>query len=360
MNWPKIHHPDPIYQKKYEEACQIKYFDRNIGVDRDFPKIEILENGFYVIYETEEEPKQSAWNSYKIVENTNPKSGWVSPKKTKPDVILEGNYIGYCSWFQGNYSHMLTDNLPYISWLKSEFKNYNFLMLDHPVSREIFYSFDINFYKKIFWIKKDQVIFVRGNLLITIPDMHPCIMSSKLIDYFMKWTSEKLPTEEQENVIYYNRSLDTSTRIINKENNKEIICLIKKDMIRKNIKGKLIIFNSARENFRMPIYNQIKLFRKAHTVIGPHGSGLCNILWSQIIGKNPIKFLEFIPGLKGYSAHVQHEFNGYHNVLSGLPIDYHCLLYEPISTNQETFICLSHLKMALDYIWPFKKEPLFL
>ncbi len=351
MNWPKIHHYDLSIQSIYEESCQKKFFDSNIGVDREFPKVDILKDGSYVIYKSDNIVEQSAWNSERIIDG----SGWVEPKKTDADFEIEGNYIGFCSWYQGNYSHMLTDNLPYIAWLRNEFKNYNFLMLDNPVSKKIFNSFDVDFYKKIFWIKHDEVVFVKGNLLVTTPDMHPCIMSCKLINYLIKWFYEKLPEPSKEKyAIYYHRSLDTSTRIVNKKNNQDILSVIKKNMSRKNVKGNLIIFDPARNK---SISKQIKLFRNAHTVIGPHGTGMANVLWSDILGKSPIKFLEFIPGDNGYSAQVQHRFNGYHNVLSGLPLDYHCLLYEPESTQQETFICLDHLRMALDSIWPEKKQP---
>lgn len=361
MKWPKIHHHNPRIQEIYQKVCQKKFFDNNFGVDRNFPKINILKNGFYAIHRFDDQVEQSAWNSNCIIENLAPKSGWVYPKKTKPDVFLEGDYIGFCSWFQGNYGHMMHDSLPYISWLRKEFENYNFLLLDNPVSKQIIQAFDLDFYKKIFWIKKDEVVSIKGNLVTTNPDMHPCIMSSNLMNYFLEWLAEKLPKpSNRKNVIYYNRSLDTNKRIINKKNNEKIIYEINKKMILKNIEGDLIIFNTAQTNPKMSIKEQLELFRNAHTIIGPHGSGLINVLWSDIFGKNPIKFLEFIPGDNGYSAQVQHEFNGYHNVLSGVPIDYHCIIYEPNSTNYETFISLDHLNMALDEIWSFNNKFLFL
>ena len=93
--------------------------------------------------------------------------------------------------------------------------------------------------------------------------------------------------------------------------------------------------------------DQFDIFRKAHTIIGPHGTGLTNILWCDFFNEIPIKLIEFIPGDVGYSAQVQSPFNGYHNVLSGLPIDYRCIIYEPQSTQHETFINVKNLKSAL-------------
>ena len=114
------------------------------------------------------------------------------------------------------------------------------------------------------------------------------------------------------------------------------------------IEGDLVLFSGTNsDGSRVSIEDQFDIFRGAHTIIGPHGTGLVNIMWSDLYGDVPIKLIEFIPGDIGYSGEVQTPFQGYHNVLSYLPIDYHCLLYEKQSTNKETFINIDDLKSAL-------------
>jgi hypothetical protein len=160
------------------------------------------------------------------------------------------------------------------------------------------------------------------------------------MSYFLNWTSTRLPKPtNKENIIFYTRNKTTPRRVVNLENEKELIASLKKFLIDNNIDGNFIIFSGKDEDGNtLSVEEQIRIFRSAHTVIGPHGTGLTNIMWCDFDNDAPIKLLEFCPGPVGYSHQVQKEFNGYHTVLKGLPLDYNIILYEPQSTSAETFV----------------------
>jgi len=352
MNWPTIHHPDPKMQNLYQDICNERFFhNKNFKfVDREYPRIDILKNGNYTIHEAGDRPKQSAWNSQKIVLNIGPRSGWIDPIKKQADSILTGDHVAFCTWFNGNYGHTMHDSLPYLAWLKNKFPDKQFILFDNPLNKKLIKFIDQDFYNKIYWIKKNEVANIKGDLIVSTPDMHPCIMHKNLMQHLMNWFSEKLTIKtKQKNVIYYDRSVGVDHgRILNHQCQSQILNTIRSWMSDNQIEGELVLFSGTNnDGSRVSIQDQFDTFRGAHTIIGPHGTGLVNVMWSDLYGNTPIKLIEFIPGNTGYSSQVQTPFQGYHNVLSYLPIDYHCLLYEKKSTNRETFINIKDLKSAL-------------
>ena len=354
MNWPTIHHPDPKMQGLYENVCSKRFFNNQEFrfSDRDYPVINVLKNGNYVIHKANFMPLQSAWNSKQTISNIGPRSGWIEPKTKKIDKTLCGDYVAFCTWFNGNYGHTMHDSLPYLAWLKNKFPNKQFILFDNPLNKKLIKFIDQDFYEQIFWIKKNETVNIQGELIVSTPDMHPCIMHKNLMKYLMKWFKQKLIAKPvQKNVIYYDRSVGVGHgRILNHECQNQILNSIRSWMSDNQIEGDLVLFSGTNsDGSRVSIEDQFDIFRGAHTIIGPHGTGLVNIMWSDLYGDVPIKLIEFIPGGIGYSSEVQTPFQGYHNVLSYLPIDYHCLLYEKQSTNKETFINIDDLKSALTF-----------
>lgn len=370
---PKIHHPNPDMQNLFEEYSVSVSKWKKIGIDRDLPTIHRLNNGNYAIWSDICTCNQSAWNEHQIIEG----SGWSNPfeiqendkenclyyadilwdnhnnedfKKNPKIKVLEGNYVGFHSWWCDKYGHIMHDSLPLLAYLKTNVDDsFKFLMLNKPVIKTILKEFDEKFYNRIEWIELGEVINVIGDLVIPTPDHYPCIMAKNLMSYFLDWTSISLPKPvERNNIIFYTRDKTTPFRVLNLENEKDIIASLKKFLKDNKIDGNLIIFSGKDENGNvLPVDEQISIFRSAHTIIGPHGTGLTNIMWCDFSDDAPIKLLEFCPGPTGYSAQVQQEFTGYHTVLRGLPIDYHIVLYEPHSTLPETFVDLQDFNIAL-------------
>lgn len=370
---PKIHHPNSDMQRLFDKYFVTVSKWKELGIDRDLPSIHCLKNGNYAIWSDACTCDQSAWNQYRMIEG----SGWSNPFEIRPEdkesclyysdilwdnhnqknlkknpkkKLLKGNYVGFHSWWANNYGHILHDNLPLLACLKSTLnESYNFLMLNRPVIKEIIKALDKNFYDRIEWIENGEIITVDGNLIVHEPDHYPCIMANNLMSFFLEWSSRSLPKPVERNkIIFYTRRDTTRFRVLNADNEKNIIDSLKKFLADQKVDGELIIFSGNDENGNtLPIDEQISIFRSAHTIIGPHGTGLINIMWCDFNNDSPIKLLEFCPGPIGHSSRVQQEFNGYHTVLRGLPLDYHIILYEPRSTPEETFVSLEDFNVAI-------------
>ena len=373
----KIHHPDSEMQKLFDDFCIRVSKWKNIGMDRDLPPIYHLKNGNYVIWSEKETSacNQSAWNESKAIQG----SGWSHPFEIKPEDkenclyyndgvwnfynrknakknlkrgrTLQGSYFAFHSWWANNYGHTMHDTMPLLAYLKATLhESLRFLMLDVPVIKKIIKALDEGFYNRIEWINAEEVINISGDLFVTVPDSHPCIMAKNLMSHLKDWISASLPKPvERNNIIFYTRKNTTKYRVLNIENEENITQTLKKFLIDNKIDGNLIIFSGKDEDGNvLPIEEQISIFRSAHTIIGPHGTGLSNIMWCDFNSDTPIKLLEFCPGPVGYSSEVQYEFNGYHTVLRGLPIDYHIILYTPQSTANETFVDLSDFNQAIE------------
>ena len=99
----------------------------------------------------------------------------------------------------------------------------------------------------------------------------------------------------------------------------------------------------------MSIENQAALFGRAHTVIGPHGTGLGgNLLWCPC----DTTLVEFVPGPASagvvhhlYASHYWH----FHNLVA--THHHHLLLYTPQSTHETTYIDLAQLDRTLNTVW---------
>ena len=374
-NAPKIHHLNPDMQKLFNDYSVRVSKWKNIGIDRDLPAIHCIKNGNYAIWsDSDSVPcNQSAWSEQQIIEGP----GWSNPfkieekdeenclyydkslwshyniknlKNNPKTTVLEGNYVGFHSWWSDKYGHILSDNMPLLAYLKANINDsFRFLILNNPVIKNIIKALDKDFYNRIQWIDTGEIISITGDLIVPTPDHYPCIMAKNLMSYFLDWISNSVPKPvKKDKIIFYTRSGTTTERVLNLENEKKIIESLKKFLIDNKINSRLVIFSGKDENGKtMSIEEQIEVFRSANTIIGPHGTGLLNIEWCDFSDDAPIKLLEFCPGPIGYSHQVQAEFIGIHTSLRGLPIDHHIILYEPKSTRGETFVDICDFNQAI-------------
>ena len=103
----------------------------------------------------------------------------------------------------------------------------------------------------------------------------------------MKWFKQKLIAKPvQKNVIYYDRSVGVDHgRILNHECQNQILNSIRSWMSDNQIEGELVLFSGTKsDGSRVSIEDQFDTFRGAHTIIGPHGTGLVNVMWSDLYG----------------------------------------------------------------------------
>ena len=216
-------------------------------------------------------------------------------------------------------------------------EEYKIILLKGNVKQQIIKEISAELHNRVLWVDIGEVVKINGELVVSIPDIFPTIMGKNFMPYFkdlISSASEK--SNEQNDVIFYTRNGTTNRRVLNLENENQVINLIKQKMKEFNITGELKIFSGMDDNKNiLPIRTQIEIFKNAHTVIGPHGSGLVNFVWSDL---NKVKILEFVPSAECGS--VQRPFNGYHNVFHGLNLDYNHILYTDDSTIHETKIDL--------------------
>lgn len=376
VKWPTI-----FSDKSNAESQFIDLFTKArkqppyLGLDRDLPLIsKMIGDSNYAIWNGGPSVLQSAWNTEQTIKG----AGFVSPyeiqetekrnflgasvnipwEKYKTSDIksnptkttkVNGKFIGFHTWWHNNYGHILHDNLPYLAWLISNFdEEYKIILLKGNVKQEIIKEISMKLYNRILWVDIGEIVKINGELVVSIPDVFPTIMGKNFMPYFkdmISSASEK--SNEQNDVIFYTRNGTTNRRVLNLENENQAINLIKHKMKEFSITGELKIFSGMDENKNiLSIRTQLEIFKNAHTVIGPHGSGLVNFVWSDL---NKVKILEFVPSVECGS--VQRPFNGYHNVFYGLNLDYNVLLYTDDSSQNETKIKLNDLNNALNTMW---------
>lgn len=377
VRWPRIFSDKNNIKSQFIEICTKQYLEAGIkvGLDRNLPIIsKMIGDSNYAIWNGGPSVLQSAWNTEQTIKG----AGFVSPyeiqeiekrnflgasvnipwEKYKTSDIksnptkttsVNGKFIGFHTWWHNNYGHILHDNLPYLGWLISNFdEEYKIILLKGNVKQEIIKEISTKLYNRILWVDIGEIVKINGELVVSIPDVFPTIMGKNFMPHFkdmISSASEK--SNEQNDVIFYTRNGTTDRRVLNLENENQVKNLIKQKMKEFNINGELKIFSGMDDNKNiLPIRTQIDIFKNAHTVIGPHGSGLVNFVWSDL---NKVKILEFVPSVECSS--VQRPFNGYHNVFHGLNLDYNHILYTDDSTKYETKIDLNDLNNALSTIW---------
>lgn len=379
INWPNIFSKKENILNEYKDYCYEKLIGASIGKDREYPTLHVLKNGKYAIWNGGISWPQSAWNNSIEIEG----AGWVSSsiiddrdykstgwheergeftgfvnwpvytkskiKETSKIIKLSGKYVGFHTWWSHNYGHILHDALPYFLWLKSQVSgDCKYIMLNDPVKKDIIKNLDLDLYNSIVWLNLGETAEIDGELIVSTPDMHPCIMGKKFQKYLKEWLNKCGEGKTKcGDIIYHSRHGTTNRRLLDQEHEKHIIETIKVLMEKNKIKGDLKIFSGKdSEGNTLSVEEQINIFRNAHTIIGPHSSGLINILYSNL---DNVNLVEFIPSYE--CAEVQEPFNGYHMAIQGLGINHNILLYTDDSVSEKTFIDIDDLHDALNKIW---------
>ena len=296
--------------------------------------------------------------------------------KMKDTTIIHGDTVVYFSWISDNFGHFFHDTVPVLAWLKYAFPNAkNFILPDHPRPREIIGFLDPDFASKVTWLLPQDYVWkwhhdeepydsvrVEDGTLTVVGDgwYHPK-KNDLYYPYFRKWISEAHPqikADVPRTVIYYSRAGHLGQaggalhgRVLHPQQELDVLAIIKGKMKQYGRDEELVIFDGFNnEDNPMPIEQQYATFRSASSVIGPHGSGLANLLWTEPFPKScseRVKVVEFIPG----RGSVHQVFRGYFDVMWGLPFEWHAVTYAPNSTLDTTYLELTDLESALDAMW---------
>ena len=358
---PTIHDSDPaIIQWSLNNL--LRDAEILVGEEADKPEVRRLGPGAnYVVWDGKvgkgeapewlmDKPRASAWNATMAL--VDPNIGLVRPIRWELEgsgQVLEGDYVGFHNWINGNYAHLLMDHLPLLAWMDQEVvhKETKFIMIDLPVTKAVLSKLDPDFYeKRLVWIKPGELFHVTGTLTVAMPISFPTRgFMSNLVFWLRSLHPEPIVRDK---IIFYSRNSEEvhHGRKMDPQNEAEAIAVIRHKMSQQLGRSgdELIVFNGLKENGeKISFEEQFELFSTAQTIIGPHGGGLANMVWSAahpaMSCSHRTQVLEFFS--------TQTLYTSFH----GLPVDHHVIYFTQKSTLATTFIDIRDLKDALDTLW---------
>lgn len=247
-------------------------------------------------------------------------------------------------------------------------------------------------FERITWLKPKEVARVNdGNLIVAFhyaasppSDLHPLGMDGDdniIVEYrpdaappadlhprygangyLQIWLGTIRPNSPSPPVVIYYARVDPSQakhgRIMDSNHSKDIISLIEGSMERHNRAERLIEFDGTTDDNgqkrSMTILEQFDLFRSATTLIGPHGTGMANMIWMDLESRDRPKVVEFTVGPRNvgkFDDIIDPFAKTYTSKYWGLPFDYNHMLFAPNSTNSRAFVDLNVLDGVLDRLW---------
>jgi len=293
------------------------------------------------------------------------------------------NYIAYSGWYFGNFGHYVHDHLSKLAWLKqlvSDDDNTMFILPYHEVHERVLTVVDEGFVRnRVIWIKYGETVSANSaSLTVMIPKSNmpfpggypqTATVYTEYLRLWLEeshWRGEDASSRNKRKVIYYMRRGSTPRRNVDQELESVILSKIREAMVKRgqNPEEDLIIFNGLDENGEtLSMQTQFDLFSSADTAIGPHGSGLTNIIWmdprcssggSNSKEDRRPKVLEFVSSKQTPSIQTG-SFWGYWFLYGSLPwIDYHQMYYTADSTDPQTFIDPEIFQSALNLMWGIK------
>lgn len=373
QDWPPSHamlhdrRQDVVHD--FEETTG-KETDMWNGRFDDTPELAVRHNVRYSVWHGLEHHVYSVWDPENVDDyvgkDFRSSSGWCRPteKEASQPVkeVLEGDWAAFSTWHNNVYGHFVHDHLPTIAYLKSSVpESTKFLLVDYNVTRMVIEQVDPVFYKRIKWINERDVYHVQGSLTVALRLSYEITMGCcGAFDPLRKWLAEAHPyVPDKKIVLYYQRrSKDTTNgRVLDEAHEAEVLRLIRSAMNRYHTNDEeLVIFNGLdpKTGDTMSIADQFALFRRARTIIGPHGSGIGgNFAWTNPFPTNceeRTQLLEFLPGKETPDVH-NHPYVTHYNTVRKWPLDYHNILYTAESTSGTTFVNLQDLDDALRFMW---------
>jgi hypothetical protein len=262
-----------------------------------------------------------------------------------------------------NFGHCLHDNLPLVAWLRSIVPDSTtFILPDTEMYRNLIDFIDPTFSERIYFYTSNEIVTVeKGTLTVVKPlGLILATYGNTLFRYFRHWIyehhMESYPDSEK-HIIFHTRGGPEAAhgRRLDLQHEQDVLATIHSAMERYGRKEKLVIFSGSNDQGeRLSYAEQMNIFRRASTIIGPHGSGLANVIWTNPLPKGcdqRVQMLEFIAGSDAPQVQPPTLYNGYYWVMRGMPVDWHQLLYASNSTSETTFIHLDDLERALDSMW---------
>lgn len=256
--------------------------------------------------------------------------------------------------FPDNYGHCLHDVIPMLLSIDKESQYQKIYTTGTPLILKIIEAFKIKF-NKVEFIKMGEVInqkfkhfTIRNHNAYHKRDANKTRLIKQGINDFIK---NNIKTEINNRLIYCTRNTSSDAkhgRMMNHENEKEIVDMLKNYCIKKNLI--FTMFNGQENGETMSHIKQLKLFNEARVVVGPHGSAMANVIYLN--PENSPKICEFCSGTE-----VQVHggiFNKHYNFLFGYLFEeiykYYLIPFNKDSTPDVTSIDIVNLKNFLEEI----------
>lgn len=359
----QIHTTDTNLILEFDKLMNASY--RNLWFNDHFT-IDEMNGGNYLLKPRQREEEgfktyHHFWNNQSERFDGKPRHNTLS-RDMKHAVKLTGPYVVFYAFFHDDqYGHTLHDHLPPIAWLRNNLPaNYKFALEESKMTSKIVQYLDPELFDRITWVSPNLLyIFVDKVSLFVHRTSRAAMRSPILIDAMRQWvdecTARVLPDLPQNLVVFYSRHSPHGTfhgRVVDLQHEQVLIDMVKAKLVARNRTDTLIVFNGrdlTNINNTMSFQDQIKLFRSATTVIGPHGTGLANIAWMKASNcdKKP-QVLEFYTTT--LTPQVQNNCQGksYYLLEGTIPwLDYHHVPYAKKSTSRTTYVSLNDFDMAL-------------
>jgi len=376
-----VHEHNPLVLSDYINIYTTRYFWNDW--DDDVPAVAEMDNPTLVVWATEGMISHSSmWTTTSTsTSSTTPTitvakgNGWIDPSNPNivPTRTLVGKYTFYTAWFNGHYGHMMHDHFPTMAYLqkitndKYGKDNAKYILVDTKKAKEIVQFLDPDMYQRVEWIQQGEVIQVQGQVMYVMPNGRGAEHNGHvLMSYLRNWLVQVHPMDYRDyqvnkHVLFYDRSSSSDVhggRVLNAQIQEQILATIRKYMDKYGMKEEpILIYNGQDENgHTLSVEQQFLAFRRASAIIGPHGTGISSMVWTN---PNPkgcearTKVLEFM--CTSETENIHSAFQGYYRSFRSLPLDYHELFYQPPSTIDNMFINISDLEDALEAMWGGKQ-----
>jgi hypothetical protein len=310
----------------------------------------------------------------------------------------ETEYVAFLSIRFNEYQHILLDHLGYLAYLRhTQPPTTRFILVEtlhsRGVQRKLLEELDPEFAARVDWItcgtgdtstskpypntavqdteKCNQRIQVRGGGSVKVLVPQSSTKHESLLHMARAWIYEKIPPpppRATKAIIYYKRTSEgnaSNGRLMEAPQEKQILNMLRHMITRFNRPEKLVIFDGSHPHTTFK--EQVALFQSASLVIGAHGGGLANLLFSTPPPPTPTpevdppanqknkdfcqqrtKVLEFTtsPLTPDFQSGTLNR--SYYNLMStGRWLDFHHVWFSSKSTRDTTLVDIPAFRHAL-------------
>eukprot|EP00967_Tisochrysis_lutea_P141032 scaffold258434_cov37-Tisochrysis_lutea.AAC.1 len=346
----------------------------------------------------------TAYNDSIFVGKGRPGDYWRPPTDAERAMPCAQNVSGpvavWNTWQSDfNYAHFLHDHLPMIYWLRDRIPLQTRVIIGTCVwcaaalrdrTKDFLEWFDPPLAERVEWLAMESMICVDGDLYLAVPHFSqrraadpsfqtriagpyniqlPSLIARVSHTAMRLHAASKREEDKWPAVVYYSRRsseiITLQGRIFSSKHDDAIQHAIQSRMKHWLRGERFVVYNGVqtaeypKPGYPMTAAQQLRLFRSTRLFIGPHGSGLVNVLWmrpakgSEDGCATPRRHaLEFVCGQEsaGVQADCPYTRSFYYLLGSAPWVAWHSILYTPQASSSSLKVDLSDLRMAVDSI----------